>query len=191
MFKTFQLSKQKGIKYTEYQSKNPDIQYFWKLETDIGKNGLVDYKIIPDGSIDIVFEEVEGKLFNPSVSAPFRKITSIVLPQNSIFVGIRFNPGKFRKYIDIDCHNIEEDFLDIKRREYRSVDDFLSSLKCNLHNPLAKYDDSLTKLLNSSLSQKQKRRIFKNVTGFNIREFKKIINFQSSLTNAFEGNYYD
>jgi mRNA-degrading endonuclease RelE of RelBE toxin-antitoxin system len=189
--RTSQLSKQNHIIYKEFDFINPDIQYTWDLEISDSNSKSVEYKIIPDGCIDIIFEHHNGSIFNPIISSPFAVITTIELPKTSKYVGIRFKPGKFRKYIDIDPSKISDQFDDFQKKEYKNIEDFLNALISNQNNPLNKFDNDLNKLLASSLSQKQKRRIFKSVTGFTVREFNKIMTFQDSLNTYCIDNYFD
>lgn len=189
--RTSQLAKQNHIVYQELDSANPDVQYTWNLKVSDSGSKNVKYKIIPDGCIDIIFERSEGAIFNPVISAPFLNITEISLPKNANYVGIRFKPGKFRKYVDIDPSQISEQFDEFQQSEYASIEDFFSSIKAEKNNPLSKFDNDLNKLVASSLSQRQKRRIFKSTTGFTIREFRRIMRFQASLSKNCEDEYFD
>jgi hypothetical protein len=188
--RTYQLPNQAGIKYREYNSYFDDISYYWTLNINHKKSNTVKYKIIPDGCIDIVFELRDDILYNPNVSAPFTNLTEISLPINSSFLGIRFKPGKFRKYIDIDPSDIKNEFSAFGRREYKNINDFLNSTN-QKRNPLSKFGNNLTNLLKSSLSQRQKRRIFKASTGFSIRDFNKIQKFQNSIGSPDSNQYFD
>lgn len=186
-----QLTNQTGIEYQEYSipsSYKEDISYSWTLETNTRNS---TYKILPDASIDIIFQEVEGSLYSPFISSPFTKLTEVTLPANSKFVGIRFKPGKIRSYLDFELESLEDEFSFLGDRGYPNLESFLSSYTKKKPNPLSRFDNSLTNLMYSSLSQRQKRRIFKQVTGFTIRQFQKIMKFQGSLNNMNSYKFFD
>lgn len=190
-FKPIQLTKQIGISYKEFAYSNPDIQYCWSVETQSSNSEPIEYRIIPDGSIDIIFQANEGNISKPFISAPYTKLVKIKLPNNTKYIGVRFKPGKFRKYVDLDLMGINQDFTNFKRADYKDLNDFFASLNANTYNPLTKYNNDLNSLMFSSLSQRQKRRIFQQSTGFTLREFKKIMNLQNSLSNKIADNFYD
>lgn len=189
--KTRQLTKQPNVTYEEFKSPqnfSDDIQYCWSLETDKSLEDVVSYKIIPDGCMDVVFEK-KDILLNPGLSEPFHNLVEIKLEPSSKFIGIRFKPGKIRKYMDLEIDDLRYEFTEFTRKEFKSIEDFLSFYSKEKSNPLQKYGNDLNNLLSSSLSQRQKRRVFKRSTGFTIRTFNKIITFQRSLSNSL--TYYD
>lgn len=163
-----------------------DIYYTWKLQSN-GKIKNFTYHILPDGCIDVILQRRENILMNPIISQPFSTYFELELCDTFDFIGIKFKPGKFRKYFDVELNEISDSFisLDLHRKEFTSVEDFLHYLKNNSHkNPLTYYQDNVNLLMNSYLSERQKRRLFIRTTGFNIRDYKNIKRFQNVISDS-------
>lgn len=199
-FKPKQISKFKNntdVVYTTFdisKELEDDIFYIWNLK-GIENTGSFKYLIIPDTCIDIILEESNGSFIQPIISQPFNKPIELEFKDSFNYWGIRFKPGKIMKYLWFNLNTIDV-FKDInlKSNEFASIIEFLEKFlkfkPSQFDNTFLRFDYAPHKILESTLSEKQKSRLFEQLTGFKINTYKKIQKFHASLNDPYL-HFYD
>lgn len=181
------------------------IECYW-----IHSNDLSPYTVLPDGCIDIVFNQAEGFVVG-TMTTPI-----IVEPASAgDFVGVRFKSGKASMFLDFEASELTDQKTELRNIAHRDgsmlveklfeakhLNEKIRLLNANLSswfreksNDYVDYvvrkivesqgDISINSICHSlDLSRQHLARLFQEYVGIRPKQFARVIRFQALLKNV-------
>lgn len=202
--------------YLEYAPK-PTLQNFvncyWSLQ--VTENAIeIDYKVLPDGCVDFIFESFSGA--SGMLIGSMTKAVSVSLRPKAQFFGVRFRPGGASPFVEFSLKEATDAQLKLED-VWRDTDAELASIASSgevkhqivmmekfLEKKLIRSDSLNPKIqaavdflcshdgncsidvLSKTLemSRQHLNRIFTEAVGLNLKTFARIVRLQSALKRA-------
>jgi AraC-like DNA-binding protein len=181
----------------------PFIECYW-----IHSNDLSPHIVLPDGCIDIVFNDAAGSVVGTMT-------TPLIVQPSGDFVGVRFRSGKASMFFDFDASELTDQKTELQNiagrdgsilieklfdaqdlsRKIEILNANLSSWFTNKSNE--KVDYVIQKIIQSQgnisinwicrsldLSRQHLARLFQEYVGIRPKQFARVIRFQALLKNV-------
>jgi len=194
------------MSYAEFlpdKSLRPFIECYW-----IHSNNLLPHIVLPDGCIDIVFNEATGFVVGTMT-------TPIIVEPLGDFVGVRFRSGKASTFLDFDASELTDQKTELRNVAGRDGSALVESLfdaknfteKIKLLNKNlslwfrdknnGNVDYVIRKIMESQgnvsinsichsldLSRQHLAQLFQEFVGIRPKQFARVIRFQALLKNV-------